>query len=68
MTVRNVMTIVDLGYEQTEERRSLVEAMDSYDGSKDALKQIARLSHMWLRSMPKSAQHATSIARKRLEK
>ncbi len=43
----------DLGYEQTIERTNLVAAMNRYDGSKEARKELQILMHAWVNTFPK---------------
>lgn len=43
----------DLGYEQTIERTNLVAAMNRYDGTEEARKELQILMHAWVNTFPK---------------
>ena len=50
---KKTQAVVDLGYEQTIERTNLVAAMNRYDGSKEARKELQILMHAWVNTFPK---------------
>lgn len=57
------MTMRHDGYPQSAERVALVRAMDSYDRSTKALREMMQLSRTWLHTLPMPGRRKTTVPR-----